>query len=190
MNDAEKIKQLLSPTLVVQHYIGQPVHKTNLGLWYKSPFRNERTASFLVSDNKGIHDFGSSIHYDIISFVEDYFKVSFNTAMQILSRDFNLPEDKKMNKELEEYLRQRQAEQKKAQYIVKDWFNKKFDEICRELHFIQSAIPYLKGEALAIAYHEESRLEYWSEVFMDANDEEKIELYKEWREKEDGHKRT
>ena len=114
-------------------------------------------------------------------------------AVDVVPAKVELINNKKspiIDKELEEYLRRRQEEQRKAQYIVKDWFNKKFDEICRELHFIQSAIPYLKGDALAIAYHEESKLEYLSEVFMDANDEEKIELYKEWREKEDGHKRT
>lgn len=190
MNNPEEIKQILTPTQVVQHYLGSPVHSTNLGLWYRSPFRNERTASFLVYREKGrdIHDFGSSRTYDIISFVEEYFKVDFTTATKILSRDFGLPEDRKINKELKEYLKKRQEEQKQAEYIIKTWFNQKFNEICKELHTIQSVIPYLKGEALAIAYDKESKLEYLSEVFIDATDKEKIELYKEWRTKENGYK--
>lgn len=188
MNNPEEIKQLLTPSQVIQHYLGQPIKKTNLGLWYRSPFRQERTASFLVNDEKGIHDFGSSKHYDIISFVEDYFKVNFQTAIQIISRDFGLPESRELSKELKEYLNQRQKEQKQAEYILKNWFNKTFDNICKELHTIQDIIPYLKGEALKIAYDEEFKLEYLSEVFMEATDTEKIELFKEWRTKENGYK--
>lgn len=187
MNNSNEIKKILTPVQVIQHYLGQPHSKNSSGLWYKSPFRNERTASFLVNNDKGIHDFGSSKHYDIISFVQEYFKVDFQTAMQVISRDFNLPEDRKMSKELKQYLQKRQEEQKEAEYIVKEWFNKTFSDICDELHVFQNMIPHLKGEALRIAYDQESKLEYLSEVFMDATDEDKIELFKEWRTKENGH---
>lgn len=183
MNKPEEIKQILNPIQVVQHYLGQPIKSSSIGLWYKSPFRKERTASFLVSDTKGIHDFGSSIHYDIISFIEDYFKVSFQTAMQILTRDFGLTEDVEMNSELKEYLLKKKREQKEAEYALKRWFNKRFGELCDELHVIQNAIPHLKGEALAIAYDQESKLQYILEVFMNATDEQKLELFKEWKYK-------
>lgn len=190
MNEAEKIKELLTPIQVAKHYLGQPNKSSSLGLWYKSPFRNERTASFLVNDEKGLHDFGTSIHYDIISFVEDYFKVSFNTAIQILSRDFGIELEDNMDSELKEYIKRKQDENKQALYILNSWYNKTFGEICDELHIIQNAIPYLKGEALKIAYMQEVKLEYLSEVFMNAKDENKIKLFKEWRTKEDGNNKS
>ena len=55
-------------------------------------------------------------------------------------------------------------------------------------NYDKDIIPYLKGEALKIAYDEEFKLEYLSEVFMEATDTEKIELFKEWRTKENGYK--
>lgn len=57
MNNPEQIKSILTPIMVAQYYLGQPIKSNKLGMWYKSPFRNERTASFLVNDIKGIHDF-------------------------------------------------------------------------------------------------------------------------------------
>lgn len=187
MSTVDKIKEFLTPIQVAKYYLGQPIKSSSLGLWYKSPFRNERTASFLVSDEKGLHDFGTSIHYDIISFIEEYYKVNFNTAIQILSRDFGISTEENLSSELKEYLKQKQEENKRVLYILNSWYNKTFGEICDELHIIQKAIPHLKGEALAIAYDEEAKLEYLSEVFMNATDKEKIELFKEWRTKEDGN---
>ena len=75
MNRFREIKSILNPQEVVQKYLGLPEKKTSTGLWYKSPFRKEKTASFCVS-NKGIHDFGDSTHYDVISFVQRYFNTT------------------------------------------------------------------------------------------------------------------
>lgn len=188
MNNSEEIKKVLNPLQVVQFYLGQPVKKSSLGYWYKSPFRNERTASFLVNNEKGIHDFGSSIHYDIISFIQDYFKVDFKKAMKILNEDFNLPKDEEIDRELKEYLIKRKKEQKQAEYILNTWYNKRFGEICDEIHNIKNAIPYLRGEALAIAYDQEVKLQILAETFMNATDDQKIELFREWRTKENGIK--
>ena len=89
MNRFKEIKNILNPQEVVQKYLGLPEKKTGTGLWYKSPFRKEKTASFCVS-SKGIHDFGDSTHYDIISFVQKYFDTTPSRALEILCNDFGL----------------------------------------------------------------------------------------------------
>ena len=180
MNKSEEIKQLLTPTQVIQHYLGQPLHRDSSGVWYKSPFRNERTASFLVSDEKGMHDFGTSKHYDIINFIEEYFRVDFKTAIQILSKDFGIPMQDEISEELKEYLKKRRQEEKEIQYAINVWFNNTFSQICDELFFYEKAIKYLKQEALAIAYKTQTHLEYLVEIFINAiTYEQKIELYQE-----------
>ena len=183
MNNPEEIKRLLTPIQVVQHYLGSPKSRTSLGCWYKSPFRNETDASFLVysGQNRNMFDFGSNTAYDIIDFIQEYFNVDFKMAMKILTRDFGLPEDKEISKELKEYLLQRKKERERAEYIIKTWYNKRFNDICTELHSIQNAIPYLSGEALKIAYEQEVKYEVLSEMYLTAyTDEEKLELYKIW----------
>lgn len=180
MNKAEELKELLTPIQVIQHYLGQPVHKDSSGIWYRSPFRNERTASFLVNDEKGIHDFGTSKHYDIINFIEEYFRVGFKTAIQILSKDFGIPMQDEISEELKEYLKKRRQEEKEIQYIIENWFNETFSQICDEIFFYQKATKYLKQDALVIAYNYETHLNYLAEVFMDVTTyEQKIELYQE-----------
>ena len=110
INNPQQIKELLKPTIVAKHYLRQPKKITRNKLWYKSPFRNERTASFMV-DNTAFHDFGDSWHGDVIDFVGRYYSVDFITAMNILTRDFGLPENEKISKELEEYLVRKQKEE-------------------------------------------------------------------------------
>lgn len=73
--DSKELKMLVKPTEVAIRYLGTPLKERYGKLWYKSPFRNERTASFVVSDKKGFHDFGDSWHGDILSFVERLFNI-------------------------------------------------------------------------------------------------------------------
>lgn len=89
-NFFKEVKELLKPTQVVSLYLGKG-NKKGDSYWYVSPFREEKTASFCVNDKKGIHDFGDSSHYDIISFTKKYFSISNYKAIQKLIVDFNLP---------------------------------------------------------------------------------------------------
>lgn len=90
MNYFEEIKQYLKPTQVVLFYLGEGKYK-NGSYWFKSPFRNEKTASFCVNNKKGIHDFGDSSHYDIISFTQKLFNIGSINAIKRLINDFSLP---------------------------------------------------------------------------------------------------
>ena len=69
MNNPEKIKQLLTPIMVAQYYLGQGKTRNNR-IWYKSPFRTERTASFMVS-KEAYHDFGEILQYRFDKCYED-----------------------------------------------------------------------------------------------------------------------
>lgn len=89
-NMFEEVKKLLKPTDVVRFYLGEGKYKSG-SYWYVSPFRNEKTASFCVNDKKGIHDFGDSKHYDIVSFVSSLFELRNTDSVKKLKHDFNLP---------------------------------------------------------------------------------------------------
>ena len=89
MNKYQELKNILTNKEVVQRYLGLPEKQNSTGNWYKSPFRKEKTASFCVSD-KGIHDFGSSEHFDIISFVQRYFNITSLQALELISKDFGI----------------------------------------------------------------------------------------------------
>ena len=181
MNSPEQIKQILSPTIVAQHYLGQG--KTVSGrLWYKSPFRKERTASFLV-DDKGFHDFGDGWDGDVIDFIEKFYQVGFTQAIQVLQRDFNLPDSEKISKEVEVYLKKRQEENKTIQENLDKWYNDTYISICSELQRLEKEIPKLRQEALTIAYDRHASLSILWELFFEVKDDnEKLELWRNRKE--------
>lgn len=85
------LKNSLFPTDVAEFYLGEPDRIQSESLVYYSPLREtERTPSFFVNDEKGIHDFGTGIHYNIISFVANLFEINYYEASQKLIKDFEL----------------------------------------------------------------------------------------------------
>ena len=178
MQDSKKIKECIRPTMVVQRYLGQPVKSNSLGLWYKSPFRNERTASFLINDEKGIHDFGTSKHYDIISFTQELLKIDFKTAIDKLSSDFGIIENNSTSKELDRYLIKRREEEVEAKKKLNSWFYTTYGKICDKLREERKVVLHVMGEARAITYKKISDLEILTDLFMYADDAEKYKLYK------------
>lgn len=178
MLDSNRLKNNIRPTVVVQRYLGQPVKSNSLGLWYKSPFRNERTASFLINDEKGIHDFGTSKHYDIISFTQELLKIDFKTAVNKLCSDFGIIENNSTSKELDRYLIKRREEELEAKKKLNSWFYTTYGEICDKLREEKEIALHVTGEARAITYKKISSLEILSDLFIYANEAEKYELYK------------
>lgn len=177
MNNPKEIKELLNPMLVARHYLGNPDKTTRNKIWYKSPWRNERTASFMV-DNISFHDFGESWDGDVINFVERYYNTDFVTAMKILTSDFNLPEDEKISPDLKDYIKQKRDEERKIQQAIENWFRTTLSNLCDKLHYWQNKMPNLKGYELAEAYSKEQYIDYLIDIFINAKDNEKIELYK------------
>ena len=187
MNNPEQIKQLLTPIMVAQHYLGQGKTKGNR-LWYKSPFRNERTASFMVSE-EAYHDFGDGWHGDVIDFIERYYNTDFINAMKILSRDFGLPEDEPISKEVEQYIKRKREEEQQMKRNLDDWFNSTYNKLCDKLQITEKAIKNtaMKNKLVGLwkyLYNREIKLEILWEIFFDAIDDEqkKLEL---WRDKEE-----
>ncbi len=80
----EELKSRLSPSEV----IGKSVKLRRNGReWVGlSPFTKEKTPSFYVNDQKGFfHDFSSGKHGDIISFLQETERLSFNEAVERLA---------------------------------------------------------------------------------------------------------
>lgn len=173
----QKLKSLISPLDVAIKYLGNPIRKTSAGSWYKSPFRNERTASFLVNNQRGFHDFGTSKHYDVISFIEEYYTIDFKTATKVLIIDFNLIEDSESN-ELSNYLIKRKKEEVEIERKIDEWYYKKFNELCDEYQKNRRLMKHIKGNALVFAYSKDVKLEIALDMFMNIND--RYELYKEF----------
>ncbi len=163
MNKFAEIKSLLKGEEVVEHYLGLPHKRTSNGSWYISPFRKEKTASFYVSE-KGIHDFGSSEHYDIISFVVKYFNTDNYHALKILCNDFGLPlfEQKESKETIRKLKAEREKERKKKEQ-QKKWFNREMQKICDEIQETEKLIEIFdKGscfEVLKILYDKQTKLE-------------------------------
>jgi len=62
----------------------QPKRQTPKGFWYCSPFRSERTPSFLVDRHNTFYDFGAGIGGDVIRLVCIIYKIGFVEAVQML----------------------------------------------------------------------------------------------------------
>ena len=186
MNNSERVKKIVTPSMVVQHYLGQPTKTSGINLIYKSPFRNERTASFWVNDDKGIHDFGTGIHYDILSFTQELFKIDFKTAMDKLQRDFGIISSGPSSKELDAYLIKKREDELRMRNNLNKWYNDMLQKLCNKAFEWQMLIPLLRNEALAIAYSKEQYVNYLIDVFINATEDEKLELWKDKEEIENG----
>lgn len=179
MNKFKEVKNLLSAEDVIQKYLGEPMKTTRTTMWYKSPFRNEKTPSFCVS-NRGIHDFGESRHYDIISFTQRYFNVDSLRALEILCTDFNisLKEENFNREEIEKMIKQREIQRQHKENVEK-WYNLELQEICNQDLELNKILKYLesskKFDAMKEIYKQKQLLEYKFYVFI-STDKEKLYL--------------
>lgn len=85
MDEVDEIKQRLDVVEVVGSYVQlKPAGRNFKGL---SPFKQEKTPSFMVSPEKGIwHDFSSGQGGDIFTFVQIMEGVEFREALEILAK--------------------------------------------------------------------------------------------------------
>ncbi len=181
MIELQEVKRVITPTVVVQRYLGQPLKRINDKLWYKSPFRNERTASFVVSDEKGIHDFGSSEHYDIFSFIQKLFNMSFWESLNFLIRDFGLQaDDTYFPKGKIEQLKEQQKQQRLYREKIKKWYNDTFISLCTSNRQVKEEL--LKKPLDEILYDLDLKINLYIEIFLSARAFEDMEnLYKNER---------
>ena len=182
MNKYKEIKSILTNKEVVQRYLGLPEKNNSTGNWYKSPFRDEKTASFCVSE-KGIHDFGDSMHYDIISFVQKYFNTTTYQALKILCDDFNinLTNNEYETKKTIKMLKQKREEERQIKQKIEKWFNQEKQRICDEIKINNKCLKVFgKGanyKVLKILYDEQIKLEVYFEILFNANEIQKEKIY-------------
>ncbi|MBA3679192.1 DNA primase [Candidatus Saccharibacteria bacterium] len=89
MNEVEEIKSRLDIVEVVSSYI--PLKQAGSNWKGMSPFKAEKTASFMVSSDKGIwHDFSSGQGGDVFSFVMLMEGMEFREALEILAKKAGL----------------------------------------------------------------------------------------------------
>lgn len=70
----------------------EPDKIKNRNYWYKSPLRNERTASFKVDRNRNRwYDFGDGRGGDLIDFGMYYHRCSVSDFLQLVRSDFSFP---------------------------------------------------------------------------------------------------
>jgi len=178
MDKFAEIKTLLKEEEVIEHYLGKPEKRTYTGIWYKSPFRKEKTASFCVSE-KGIHDFGSSEHYDIISFVAKYFNTDNYKALKILCNDFGLSLlEEKEDKETIRQLKEKREKERKRKLKIEIWFNDKIQNLCDEIQENKKLIKIFENSSyfktLKILYDKQVKLEIEFEIMQNTKDKEKL----------------
>lgn len=183
MNKFYEIKQILSNQQVVEKYLGQSKKHNSTGNWYISPFRQEKTASFCVSD-KGIHDFGDSTHYDIISFTAKYFNTTQYKALEILINDFGLIVGNEYETaETIRIIKQKREEERRIKEAIAKWWYNKFINTCNEKSINDKMIKIFEKSAnfeiLAILYDIDVKLEIELEKLINADDKEKERMFLE-----------
>lgn len=178
MNKFAEIKTLLKGEEVIQHYLGTPDKRTYTSIWYKSPFRKEKTPSFCVSE-KGIHDFGNSQHYDIISFIAKYFNTDNFNALKILCNDFGLSLlDQHEDKEKIKQLKIKREQERKRKELIDKWFNTKMQKLCDDIQENERLIKLFENstyfETLSILYDRQVKLEIEFEIMQNTKDKQKL----------------
>lgn len=179
MLSAKEIREQISPIDVALKYLGQPDKKRYGKLWYKSPFRSERTPSFMV-DEKSFHDFGDSWDGDIFAFIERYYSVDFRKAVQIIKSDFGIIDNNWGDKQLSRYLNERRKTVADANNALDDWFDSNFKGIIVAQKEWEQISKKAQKDLLKIAYNEIGRLEYLYEIFFDAvkDENKKLQIYR------------
>lgn len=193
-NMFEQVKEYLKPTQVVKFYLGEGKYQ-NGSYWYVSPFRTEKTASFCVNDKKGIHDFGDSKHYDIVSFVSELFGLRNTDSIKKLIHEFNLPISFGGNKpqifydrdvkKFKEELARKELEKKQKQYFYDNLYTISCENFKRWRNFIfdlQKQRHILNSLDLCKVYTEYLYSEWIVDTLFESDFEEVWDNKEFWKE--------
>lgn len=176
----EVVKDNITPLQVARKYLGEPSKRMGKTLWYYSPLRaKERTPSMAVNDNKGFTDFGTGKNYDVISFIQEYYNCNPKQAVEILARDFGINLDI-YNENILELLKKQRDEEIKIQNAINSWYNKMYEILTYEFKKWRNMrfTAEWNTKAFQTACKEEQKFEYLVDLFMYADEETKVELYR------------
>ncbi|AFI03829.1 DNA primase [Helicobacter cetorum] len=88
IKNLEELKQIVSISAVIEKYLD--LHKCGTSLKAKCPFHSEKSASFMVSESKGIYKcFGCDAKGDAFTFIQDFKQVSFFESVKEVAGIFN-----------------------------------------------------------------------------------------------------
>lgn len=178
------VKNVLDPRDVVTHYLGNPINRSSGTLFYYSPFRTkERTASLGVT-NKYITDFGTNEKYDIISFVSKLMNISVLDAAKVLAKDFNILIDNDYTSKQIDILRRRLEEKRIIENAINNWYQNTYINLCEIYRYWYNLCEEMKFKVvgvdnLQLMYYNRDIFEYLVDMFRDATEQDKVELYKQ-----------
>lgn len=198
-NVFKEIKEYLKPQQVAQYYLSEKAKKSGNNLFYKSPFRNEKTASFCVNNEKGFHDYGSGWHGDIINFVQEMYHISPIDAAKLLIKDFALPIEIKKKNDYKKVRNQKRdiLLNSKVKAGLQDWFKSTFIKLCDANKINKKCILNVRKSiqsnqdfennnivsALQYLHCREIEINLWIEEFINVTtDDEKLELFRHRKE--------
>lgn len=151
MVNPEDIKLIATPQSVARYLLGSPEKERKNELWYKSPFREETDASFVVSD-KGLHDFGTSEHYDIFSFVQKLKHCSFKESVKLLASLYGIADRDYESEKLVAWCKKQREEQERHKKTL-DWFYMRvWDEVDEEQKNNQRLLKIYTPDKYASTY--------------------------------------
>lgn len=141
MDDLELIKQKINIVDLIQEYL--PLKKAGVNFKANCPFHNEKTASFMVSPERGIwHCFGCDKGGDIFKFLMEKEGLSFPETLEILAQKAGVTLSKKpKNQTTDEKERLYETNLKAQQF---------FHYILLEHSMGKKALNYLKTRGLEI----------------------------------------
>ena len=193
MDIFKEVKECLTPQQVAETYLGNG-KKSGSNILYKSPFREEKTASFCVNNSKGFHDYGTGWHGDIIKFAQELFNITPIEAVKMLIKDFSLQIPiGRANKSEVRQQRKKSISNSQAIELLEKWFNETFIKLCNEnrvneisIKIIQKQLKSIDDfrqeslmEALQYLYNKQVLLEFWIDEFINAkNSDDKLELFR------------
>lgn len=198
-NIFKEVKEYLNPKQVASYYISEKGKISGNNVFYKSPFRQEKTASFCVNNEKGFHDYGTGWHGDIINFIQELYHLTPIDAAKTLIQDFALPIKINEKSDYKQVKAQKHKNllNKKVRNALDNWFNSTFiklcdanksNQICTESLSKQiKSIDDFEKEDLQAAfqylYYQQTEINLWIESFTDTKTEdEKIELFRHRKE--------
>lgn len=176
MDYASIVKDRVSTPELFEHY----GFRRDRGGFVCCPFHDEKTGSMKVYDgDRGYHCFGGcGAHGDIISFVQNYFKISFKDALIKINDDFRLglPLNgsidgelrRKIQRESDERIRKRDAVKKERERLYKAREDALYEWIRLDLQRIENA-PKTPSEPLNEKFIEAlQNLEYTAHILEEA----------------------
>lgn len=195
----KEVKEYLKPEQVAEYYIAEKGKRSGSNVFYKSPFRNEKTASFCVNNSKGFHDFGTGWHGDIISFVSKLYNITPLDAVKILIKNFSLPI--KLNERIDykeaQKIKEKHTTNKNITAGLEKWYNSTFIKVCDEYKTNEKIIGIMQKQlreeknfenenllqVLQYLYFKDNLLELWFEDFNNVRTEEdKLKLFRNRKE--------